>query len=126
MANRFLNPTRALEKELTTLVGRITINASAAITASSGRGWSAAKTGTGEYTVTLQDKWSKLLGVAFAQIGTGTIVTTPELKSEDVAGASAKPNFVIKTVTRSTGVTADTGVAFDLLFTLKLRNSSVV
>jgi hypothetical protein len=122
MANRNFNPPWALEKALTTIVGRVPISSGAAVGTKIGRGFSVAKTATGEYTVTLQDKYSQLLGIAFAQIGSGTIVTVPEMKSEAISTAGT---FIIKTVTRSTGATADTAVAFDLCFTLFLRNSSV-
>lgn len=121
MANRTFNLPRALEKELITIVGRIPLNSSAAVGTKVGRGFTVAKTATGEYTVTLQDNYTALIGLSFTVIGSGTIVTTPELKSESVATGS----FIIKTVTRSTGATADTGVAFDLCFTAHLRNSSV-
>lgn len=122
MANRTFNPPRALEKELITIVGRIPLNSSAAVGTKVGRGFTVAKTGTGEYTVTLQDKYKALIGHSFGVIGSGTIVTVPELKSEDVA---ATGTFIIKTVTRSTGASADTAVAFDLCFTLHMRNSQV-
>lgn len=122
MANRTFNPPRALEKELITIVGRIPLSAAAAVGTKVGRGYTVAKTATGEYTVTLQDNYMALIGFSFTVIGTGTIVTVPELKSESVTTGS----FVIKTVTRSTGATADTAVAFDLCFTAHLRNSSVV
>lgn len=122
MANRTFNPPRALEKELITIAGRIPLSAAAAVGTKVGRGYTVAKTATGEYTVTLQDNYMALIGFSFTVIGTGTIVTVPELKSESVTTGS----FIIKTVTRSTGVTADTAVAFDLCFTAHLRNSSVV
>lgn len=122
MANRTFNPPRALEKELITIVGRIPLSAAAAVGTKVGRGFSVVKTATGRYTVTLQDRYTQLIGLSFTVIGSGTIVTTPELESEAVASAGT---FIIKTVTRSTGVTADTAVAFDLCFTAHLRNSSV-
>lgn len=122
MANRTFNEPRALEKELITIVGRIPLSAAAAVGTKVGRGYTVAKTATGEYTVTLQDNYMALIGFSFTVIGTGTIVTVPELKSESVTTGS----FIIKTVTRSTGATADTAVAFDLCFTAHLRNSSVV
>lgn len=122
MANRNFNPPRALEKELITIVGKVPLASDASVGAKVGRGFSVAKTGTGEYTVTLQDKYTSLIGYAFGVKGSGTIVTVPELKSEDVA---ATGTFIIKTVTRSTGATANTAVAFDLSFVLHLRNSSV-
>lgn len=125
MANRTFNEPRALEKALITIVGRIPLSAAAAVGTKVGRGYTVAKTATGEYTVTLQDAYTALIGLSFTVIGSGTIVTTPELKSEQVATAAA-PSFIIKTVTRSTGATADTAVAFDLCFTAHLRNSSVV
>lgn len=123
MANRTFNPRRALEKELIDIVGKVAIASDASVGAKVGRGWSIAKTATGEYTVTLQDKYSELLGCALTVEGSGTIVTVPELKSEAVLSAGT---LIIKTVTRSTGATADTGVAFTLRIALFLRNSSVV
>jgi len=123
MANRTFNPPRALEKELVTLVGKVAIGSDAAVGAKVGRGFSIAKTATGEYTVTLQDKYMQLLGASFSVEGSGTIVTVPELKSEAVASSGS---LIIKTVTRSTGATADTAVAFTLRIALHLRNSSVV
>lgn len=122
MANRTFNPPRALEKELVTLVGKVAIGSDASVGAKVGRGFSIAKTATGEYTVTLQDKYMQLLGASFSVEGSGTIVVLPELKSEAVASGS----LIIKTTTKSTGVTADTAVAFTLRITLHLRNSSVV
>lgn len=121
MANRSFNPTRALEKELITIAGRIPLSAAAAVGTVVGRGFSVAKTATGEYTVTLQDAYNELISANFSVMGTGTIVTVPELKSQAVTSRT----LIIKTVTRSTGATADTGVAFDILMSLKLRNSTV-
>jgi hypothetical protein len=122
MANRTFNPPRALEKELVTLVGKVAIGADAAVGTKVGRGFSVAKTATGEYTVTLQDKYAELLGASFSVEGSGTIVVLPELKSEAVA---ASGSLIVKTTTKSTGATADTAVAFTLRITLHLRNSSV-
>lgn len=122
MANRSFNPTRALEKELITIAGRIPLSAAAAVGTVVGRGFSVAKTATGEYTVTLQDAYNELISANLSVMGSGTIVTVPELKSQAVASRT----LIIKTVTRSTGATADTAVAFEILMTLKLRNSTVV
>ena len=121
MANRSFNPTRALEKELITIAGRIPLSAAAAVGTVVGRGFSVVKATTGEYTVTLQDAYNQLISASFTVLGTGTIVTVPELKSQNVGSKT----LTIKTVTRSTGATADTGVAFDIVMTLLLRNSTV-
>lgn len=122
MANRTFNPPRALEKELVTLVGKVAISSGAAVGAKVGRGFSVTKNATGEYLITLQDKYAELLGASFSVEGSGTIVVLPELKSEAVASAGT---LIVKTTTKSTGATADTAVAFTLRITLHLRNSSV-
>lgn len=122
MANRTFNPPRALEKELVTLVGKVAIASNAAVGAQVGRGFSVTKNATGEYLITLQDKYAELLGASFSVEGSGTIVVLPELKSEAVASAGT---LIVKTTTKSTGATADTAVAFTLRITLHLRNSSV-
>ena len=121
MANRIFNPTRALEKELITIAGRIPLSAAAAVGTVVGRGFSVAKTGTGLYTVTLEDAYNALIGFSLSVLGSGTVVTVPELSSQDVGSRT----LVIKTVTRSTGAAANTGVAFEIGMTLHLRNSTV-
>jgi hypothetical protein len=121
MANRNFNPPRALEKELITIVGRVPIAADASVGTKIGRGFTVAKTATGQYTITLQDTYTQLIGIAFGMIGSGTLVVHPEVESEAVATSKT---IVIKTVDTS-GVDTDTAVAFNLCFTLHMRNSSV-
>lgn len=120
MANRRFNRPWALTAYSVTLEGRIPLNSSAAVGTLVGRGFTVAKTGTGLYEITLQDKYPQLLAYSFQPIGTGTIVAVPELKSETVA---TDGKLVLKTVTRSTGAEADTSVAYDIAMILKLNNS---
>lgn len=125
MANRTFNPPRALEKELIALPFRFSLSAAAAVVAGStfGRGvTSVTKTGTGQYTVQLQDIFPAFLSADFTVRGTGTVVTVPELRSQSVP---TNGQLVIKTVTRSTGAEADTAVAYEILCTIYVRNSTV-
>lgn len=61
MANRLFDSTQALEKQVKFIGGIISIAADASVSGKTGLGYSVAKTGTGEYTVTLEDAYPELL-----------------------------------------------------------------
>lgn len=62
MANRLMSAPRALDKEVSFIVGSCTVGiASAGVTANNILGASVARTGTGAFTITFQDVWPELL-----------------------------------------------------------------
>lgn len=122
MANRHFNaPVQSLWHKPILVAGTISLNASAAVTGSTIKGASVAKTGTGEYTITLEDKFSELISIS-VQVG-GNV-------SEDLFGsvgavdvASAKTIEVLTVA--NTGAAANATAATTLYVTAMLSNSSV-
>jgi hypothetical protein len=102
------------------LAGTISLNSSAAVT-----GFdipfveSVEKTGTGEYTITLQDRYVTLRSVQLSVMGADAAVSAKPV-SEDVNGAKT---IVINTV--DTGAAADVTVAATILIDVALKDSSV-
>lgn len=119
MANRYfeskvLTPT----KRQVLLSGKIDLSAAAAVDANSIPHVSVAKSATGEYTLTLDDKYVELRS---AQV---SILTTEDvqarIKSHDVSSAK---EVVLETATA--GAPADVTAVAELHVTLILKDSSV-
>lgn len=85
MANRNFFPFQALEVQGRLIAGQFSIAASGgAATKTIGRGWSVAKSGTGEYTITLEDSYPALIS-ADATVQAATAVNlNAQIKSADV------------------------------------------
>lgn len=120
MANRHFNaPVQSLWHKPILVGGKIALSAAAAVTSSDIKGASVAKTGTGEYTITLEDKFSGMIGASLVAADNAAKDLVLELKSINL---SAKTMIV---VTKIAGVAANTDEALDIWVTLHLNNSSV-
>lgn len=121
MANRIFSPVQALAKQVKVLSGKITIGGSGAVSGVTSKcGFTAAKTATGQITVTLEDKYTALLGADCTFLRTNFAATRVEVKSENVANGS----LIIHTGDMTTGE-ADAASGTVILLTLFLKNTDV-
>jgi hypothetical protein len=113
---------QALNKEVKIIAGSFSIAASGgAATKVSGLGYSVAKSGTGLYTVTLDDQYSDLIA-ASATIQAATAVNlVAQIKSETLAASTR--TFIISL---NAGATPTEPAAVTVVhFVLVLQNSSL-
>jgi len=119
MANRYFNqlcltPTKRHVK----LEGKIALSAAAAVDSNSiPLSASVAKSGTGEYTITLQDKYVELRSCQLSMLTTEDVQA--RIKSHDVATKT----YVIETATA--GSPADVSAAAEIHVSFSFRDSSV-
>jgi hypothetical protein len=120
MANRNFTDVQSLAKKQIALGGKISLSAAAAVSSFTFPGVaSVAKTGTGLYTITLQDQYQDLLSIS-AIIG-GNALIHAGVGAVDVVSAKT---IVIQTIGED-GVLADTAAACVIYVSLDLSNSSV-
>lgn len=131
MASRNFNPVQALQKELKIISGKISLNASAAVTAPATSGaipgvTSVTRTSAGLYKITLQDKFNGLLYSDFIQSEDtpGAIVSVRLKKDAVLMGGSNSPNTISFWTLVGTTPT-DVIAALDLYFTLHLKNTGL-
>lgn len=122
MANRNFNRKQALDKEVKELFADIAIGASGAPTLSRGLGVaSVAKTATGVYTITLQDKYNRLMHASASIMSASAEDAHAQLQSEDVDGAKT---IVIRT--QKADLTLVNPASGDrILVQINVKNSSV-
>lgn len=121
MANRNYSRVQALNHEVKIIGGNWSIAASGgAATKVQGLGWSVAKTGTGIYTVTLEDSYVALLSATATVQAATAVDLVAQIKSHDVVTAKTVVIELLATAT-PTEPAAVTLVHFQLL----LRNSTV-
>ena len=125
MADRYFQQfTKAPNVEHTLITGVISIDTSAAVTGTAGRFFTAAKTGTGAYTVTLSDSFFADLGIVATIYATGTKALWARVNtSSDITAAT--PTFIIETVNASGAPTDNSASAIKIAFSVNARNSSV-
>ena len=117
MASRNFKRTQALNNEVKLICGRFD-DADASI---KGLGWSAANTGTGTYTITLEDKYPHLLSfTATVQSTSGTDDYCVTVVGEDVDGAKT-----INLELAVAGTLTDLGSGDQIHFMAALQNSSL-
>jgi hypothetical protein len=117
MASRNYNRVQALNKELKIIAGRV----DDADAKKAGLGWSAAKSGTGVYTITLEDAYSALIAVnANIQSTAGTDDYVVSILSHDVSSAKT---IVLHVAVA--GTLTDLGSGDEIHFSAFLQNSSV-
>lgn len=117
MANRNFNRAQSLNKEVKLIAGRFD-DADASV---KGLGWSAANTGTGTYTITLEDKYPHLLSfTANVQSTSGTDDFKITIVGEDVDGAKT-----IDIEVDVAGTLTDLGTGDQIHFLAVLQNSSL-
>jgi hypothetical protein len=124
MANLMFFNAQTRMRDVKEISGVISLSAAAAVTATLGRGFTVAKTGTGLYTITLEDSFVRCLGIFFTKFEAAASVTMPMGVSNAVSAAN--PTIVFKTAAPATGVAADIAAAMEIHFLAKLHNSSVL
>lgn len=123
MANRYFNQfVLTQDKRQVIISGIISLNSSAAVTGDNFNSLvtSVAKSGTGEYTITLADKYQELKSLNVSYEGAGDIV--PRIKSTDVSGAKT---LIVETFDLSGAAVADVAVASKLHINIVLKDSTV-
>lgn len=119
MASRIFNRYQALEKEVKTLYAEVAIGTTGAPTLTKGLGIaSIARTGTGTYTITMEDKYVRLMHVAITELNSSTEDITTQLKSQDM---SAK---TIEFFTKTAGAAADAADGSTLYIKMEMKNST--
>lgn len=123
MANRNYSRVQALEKESKYLYLDVNIAAAGAPTATRKYGSaSIVRNSAGNYTITMQDRYMKLLGLQVTQLIASPQDLTFELVSEDVNGANTK---TVRFRCLTGAVETDPASGSRLLIKLDLKNSSV-
>lgn len=131
MANRmWLPPAGSLEVSVVELFGSITIGATGAVSAQSGKGiGTITRTSAGLYSIPLTDTYSSFLwgGITLldsASSDPSTVGTASRFKSQAVSSGTA-PLVTIQMYASDDGAAADPASGAVIYFTLKLKNSSV-
>lgn len=122
MASRSFNRKQALEKEIKTLYAKLTFGSSGAVTLTSGVGIaSVAKSDTGDYLITLQDKYVALKNVEGTLLkSTGEDIRV-QLKAEAVASSKTLSIF---TLAGSSATNPSSGAV--LFLKIELKNTTAV
>lgn len=121
MANRNFNRFQALEKEVKSLYAEISIGASGAPTLVAGLGIaSVVRDSAGVYTITLQDKYNRLMHAHVQVLSAAAQDLDVQLQSEDVEGTK---EVVIRC--QAVAVETDPSSGSVLFVRLDLKNSSV-
>jgi hypothetical protein len=122
MANRKFEKVQAIEKEIKNIYAEISIGASGAPTLTRGTGVaSIARNSAGKYTLTLQDKYMRLMFADIKHLSASAVDLKTQLVSEDVASAKT---IVFHTLAVATATDPASGTK--LFVKLELKNSSVV
>ena len=122
MANRNFNRFQALEKEVKALYADVAIGASGAPTLTEGLGVaSIVRDSQGLYTVTLQDKYNRLMNATVSILSATAQDLHAQLQSEDVDNAKT---IVFRTQDAAAAVQDPTSGS-RLLIQINLKNSSV-
>jgi hypothetical protein len=118
MADRQFSRVQALNKQVKIIAGRLKDDD----TAQAGLGWSGADTGTGVYTITLDDSYNALLSMtANIQSTAGTDDFVVSIASHDVSASTA----VIVLHVAVAGTLTDIGTGDEIHFTAILQNSTL-
>jgi len=121
LANRNFNRFQALEKEVKSLYAEVSIGGTGAPTIVTALGIaSVSRTGVGRYTVTLDDKYSRLM---HAQASLVTAINQDLVIH--VAGSAVDSAKTVRFRCLAAGVAADPASGDSLLIRIDLKNSSV-
>lgn len=121
MANRNFNRKQALEKEVKELYAKLTFGGAGAVTLTEGVGIaSVAKSATGDYLVTLQDAYVKILQFEGILLKSTAEDIRVQVKAESVASAKTVSFF---TLTGASPTNPSSGAIIYLK--LELKNSTV-
>ena len=125
MANRqFIQSFFSFFRAPVMLAGKINLHTDASVLSTSKiKGASIAKTSTGVYTITLQDKYNTLISANVTPMFAATVADLAvEVVSADVSSAKT---IVLRTKTISTGAAVDVSAATTLYVNLMLGNSTL-
>lgn len=111
----------SLVRRLTCLTGQITIAADASVSSTTLKGATCARTGTGEYTITLADGYVALLACNLTMQAATAVDLVPQIKSNDVASAKT---IVFRTLAVATAT--DPSAICVVHVRILLRDSSVL
>ncbi len=121
MANRNYNRAQNLEKEVKSLFAEVSIGATGAATVVSALGIaSVARTNAGDYTITLDDKYTRLMHVSVIQLDVLEEDLTFQVASQTVATTK-----LVKIICKTDATATDPSDGSSLLIKLDLKNSSV-
>jgi len=121
MANRNFNRKQALEKEVKEIYAKLTFGSSGAVTLTSGLGVaSAVKSATGDYLITLEDSYVKLMAVQGVFLSSTAEDIRVQVKAESVTSAKT---ISIYTLTGASATNPASGTV--LLLKFELKNSTV-
>jgi len=121
MANRYTYPVRSATKETTILGGLVTIGGSGAVTACTIPGASAAKTATGEWTITLGDGYPSLQSAHLTVVCANNVDGNMSWKTGGIDVLTAK-TLVAVNKAGTTATDLASGAAFYV--TLFLKNTT--
>lgn len=123
----FYKPQGSLNVNVVELFGNFTIGSSGAVSASSAKGFSVAKTGseTGRYTITLVDQYNYFLGAQVtvalaADAAAGSDGFIPSVRNVDMASKT----FDIQ-ISDAAGADTNPASGFVIYVAVKLQNSAV-
>jgi len=121
MANRNFNRFQALEKEVKSLYAQVSIGASGAPTVVKALGiTSVVRNSAGLYTITLDDKYNRLMSVQVTVVAPTAEDLVVHLAASDVASAKT-----VQVRCLAAGVAADPASGDSLLIRIDVKNSSV-
>jgi hypothetical protein len=131
MANRWFNQFKgSLERGIVQLDGYVQIHTDATVLADTILGASVAKTGTGEYTITLEDSYPKLLHVGLTPTSQGTnanqvwkLKQAKDADGVDCGASLLNVKTLIVSSCASNGAPTDVSVACGVTVHLVLKNS---
>lgn len=112
------NKQYSFEPNLVILAGKIDLNASAAVLSTTDvqNAASVTKTGTGEYTITLNDSYTKKLSIQATVESDTDADLVAQIDSSDIQGNSAAKTIVIKTM--AAAVPTDASAAATIYITI--------
>ncbi len=122
IANRNFNRRQALEKEIKDLYAKVTVAGTGAPTLVTPTGIaSIVRNGTGDYTLTLQDKYMQLKFAQVTFLDASGQDLRAQIKAEDVAGAKT-----IRFLTLTGASATDPASGQTMLIKVEVKNTSVV
>ncbi len=124
MASRVFRDVQALNPELKIVAGSFTTNSSSSPDSANntGKGWSVARTGTGELTVTLEDTYGGLISAQCSLALNAAADSKVQFGAIDVTSAKT---VVIRTITGTSAADIAANANNRVHFALFLRNTDI-
>lgn len=120
MASRNFRDVQALQPEIKLILGTITTDSSGDVSSTTGSGFTAAKTATGEYTITLSNAYNTVLHGAATIVSSTASLSFFNMKSK---GTSSVVFYHIKETTGT--LAAANVVSLTFTFMIAAKNSSL-